>query len=250
MKIFDIDYNSRKYKQNNLFIENIKKSHIYWKNKISKMNKNNIIYNNVYEKLNNSFENDGAIITTSINMISPVSSDLKSGHEYSILGVYSKINPISGKKQDFVIIKNPWRSGNDIPEKIYIKLIENQIRGLNDIIEINKKYYETGDFYMPKEYFEGWFRDITICIPNYKINYPKTNDALNLYRAISDYYSISSGKCLFDTIYGKELIKTDIISKDKFESQKNYRPRKSDFTYVYGKQNIETLELVSSPGGY
>ena len=46
----------------------------------------------------------------------------------------------------------------------------------------------------------------------------------------------------FDTKYGNEMIKTDIISKDKFESLKKIiDPIKSDFTYVYGKQNLETI---------
>ena len=175
-------------------------------------------------------------------MISRNSTNNESGHEYSILGTYSKMNPFTGNNQDFVILKNPWRSGDDIQEKINMEYIEKQIKGFDDIIAINKKHYETGVFYMPREYFEGWFRDITICIPNYEKYYPKANEALNLYKAISDYSIISSGICFFDTKYGNEMIKTDIISKDKFESLKKIiDPIKSDFTYVYGKQNLETI---------
>ena len=241
MKVFDIDNNSKTYRDK-IFIENIKKSDIYWKNKISKMTNNNINSKNIYEKINNSFKNDGAIITVSINMISLNSTNNESGHEYSILGTYSKMNPFTGNNQDFVIIKNPWRSGDDIQKKINMEYIEKQIKGFDDIIAINKKHYETGVFYMPREYFEGWFRDITICFPNYEKYYPKANEALNLYKAISDYYNISSGICFFDTKYGNEMIKTDIISKDKFESLKKIIvPIKSDFTYVYGKQNLETI---------
>ena len=80
------------------------------------------------------------------------------GHAYSILGTYSKKNPINGKIQDFVILKNPWRSGDDIQEKINMITIEEQIYGLNNIININKKHYQTGVFYVPREYFEGWFK--------------------------------------------------------------------------------------------
>ena len=61
MKVFDIDNNSKTYRDK-IFIENIKKSDIYWKNKISKMTNNKINSKNIYEKINNSFKNDGAII--------------------------------------------------------------------------------------------------------------------------------------------------------------------------------------------
>ena len=47
---------------------------------------------------------------------------------------------------------------------------------------------------MPKEYFEGWIRDITICTPNYKENYPKVYDYLELYKTISKEYKINSSQ--------------------------------------------------------
>ena len=46
MKVFDIDNNSKTYRDK-IFIENIKKSDIYWKNKISKMTNNKINSNSI-----------------------------------------------------------------------------------------------------------------------------------------------------------------------------------------------------------
>ena len=164
------------------------------------------------------------------------------GHAYSILGTYSPQNPWTGKIQHFVILKNPWRSGDDIREKINIKKIEKQISGFNDIININKKHYETGVFYMPKEYFEGWFRDIIICTPNYKENYPKVYENLELYKTISEYYKINSSQYFFNFNQGNQLIKTDIISKNNLNSNnKLIQQIKSNFVYDFKKDSMETI---------
>ena len=181
-------------------------------------------------------KNDGALVTASI------STDVYKGHAYSILGTYSTINPKNGKMQDFVILKNPWRSGNDIQEKINILSIEKQIDGLNEIILINRRHYETGVFYMPREYFEGWFRNICICKPNYKKYFPKVYEALTLYKVISEYYKIDSGKSFFDSTQGNELIKTDIISKKNLESLKKVIQQiNSNYSYVYDKESLSTI---------
>ena len=81
----------------------------------------------VFELIKNSQKNYGVIITTSINVKQEI------GHAYSILGVYSKKNPKNNKIQDFVILKNPWRAGNYLEEKIDIVGIEKQIRDFPEI---------------------------------------------------------------------------------------------------------------------
>ena len=53
--------------------------------------------------------------------------------------------------------KRIWKKKN-------IEKIEKQFDDFDKIIKVNQKYDETGVFCMPKEYFEGWIRDITICI--------------------------------------------------------------------------------------
>ena len=88
-------------------------------------------------------------------------------------------------------MKNPWRSGY---EKKNIEKIEKQFDDFDKIIKVNQKYDETGVFCMPKEYLEGWIRDITICTPNYKENYPKVYDYLELYKTISKEYKINSSQ--------------------------------------------------------
>ena len=76
----------------------------------------------IIEEIKNSFKNDCPIITTSINM-----GD--SGHEYSILGTYSETNPNDPDKlQEFIILKNPWRSGSLDPEKE--KINESEINAI------------------------------------------------------------------------------------------------------------------------
>lgn len=120
--------------------------------------------------------------------------------------------------------------------------IEEQIDGMDEIIEINRKHYETGVFYMPKEYFEGWFRNICICKPNYKKNFPKIYNTLNIYKAISKYYKLDSGKFFFETTQGKELIKTDITSKENLKNLKKIIHHiNSNFIYVYDKQLLSTI---------
>ena len=223
------------YDRINSKIQKVKESDNYWKKEISNFNDNKINSNNVFKLIKDSEKNDGAIIITSINM-----GD--GGHEYSILGTYTKKNPISGKIQDFVILKNPWRTGDDIEEKINMPKIESQLRGFGEIIKINRNHYETGVFYMPREYFEGWFRDISICKPNYKKYFPKVYDALELYKAFSDYYKIDSAKCFFDSTQGNELIKTDIISKENLESLKKIiQQRKTKYSYIYDKETLSTI---------
>ena len=190
----------------------------------------------VFDLIKNSQKNDGAIITTSIN------TTKKTGHEYSILGTYSKLNPITNKTQDFVILKNPWRGGDDLEEKIDIVGIENQIEPFKDIIEINKKHYQTGVFYMPREYYEKWFRNILICKPNYEKYFPEVYNTLNLYKEVANYYQINSNQYFFDVTQGNNLIKTDVISKEKFESLlKLIQNKDSEFTHVYNKNNLSSI---------
>ena len=245
MKIFDvepIDYYINKYYKSFEYydfykkIQKVKESDYNWRNKISTNNSyKKINSKNVFETIRDAQKNEGAIITVSINMN-------QSGHAYSILGTYTKENPKTGKNQDFIILKNPWRSGNDIIEKLNIPKIEKLLYGLDNIIKINRNHYKTGVFYMPKEYFEGWFRNICMCKPDYKNNFPKVYEILNLYKAISEYYNIKAGSSFFDSIQGNELIKTDIISKENYESLlKIIQHNKSNFIYVYDLQNLGSI---------
>jgi hypothetical protein len=70
---------------------------------------------------------------------------------------------------------------------------------------------------MPKEYFMKWFRDITICIPNYKKYFPKVYNSKILYETINNFYGYNSNQNFFDISQGNILIKKNIISKKKFE---------------------------------
>ena len=235
MQIFDQESNGDPNKDKK--IQEVKESDEYWKKEISRdQNKKKINPKGIFEKIRNSEKKEGAIITVSINI------GQKGGHAYSVLGTHTKENPKTGKDQDFIILKNPSRTKNNIIEKMNIPKIEKQLDGFEDIKEINKNYDKTGVFYMPKEYFEGWFRDICICTPNYKQNFPKVYKTLNLYQAISKYYGIAKGSFFFDSINGNELIKTDIVSKEKLESLKKIiQPQKSDIAYVFDKQRLETI---------
>ena len=252
MGIFTININAYYNKMINDYSNNMKKmsyndltkkikekqdGDIYWQQIIKKKDeKEKIDPKTVFELIKNSQKNDGAIITASINM----SKD--SAHAYSVLGTFSKKNLSNNSMQDFVIIKNPWRKGNDIEEKIDIIGIENQIKAFREIIEINKKHYNTGVFYMPREYFEKWFRNIVICKPDYQKYFPEVFNALNLYREIADYYRINSKQYFFDVAQGQNLIKTEVISKEKYESLlKLIQNNKSEFTYAYDKNTLSTI---------
>jgi len=255
MGIFDIDINAYYfYKMNSNYsnnipkipydnlvkqVQEIKEGDICWKQFImTQKDELKIDPKTVFELIKNSQKNDGAIITTSINM----GKEKNSGHAYSVLGTYSKKNPYNNSVQDFVILKNPWRAGNDIKEKIDIIGIENQIRDFPEIIEINNKHYNTGVFYMPKEYYEKWFRNIVICKPNYQKYFPEVYNAFNLYKEIANYYKINSQQCFFDVTQGQNLIKTDVISKQKYESLlKLVQQNKSEFTYAYDKDSLSTI---------
>jgi hypothetical protein len=95
---------------------------------------------------------------------------------------------------------------------------------------------------MPREYFEKWFRNIMICKPDYRNNFHKIYDNFALYRSISNYYQINSDKLYFDTIQGKNLIKTDVIYKENFELfKKIIQQKNSNFSYVYNKNELSTI---------
>ena len=184
-----------------------------------------------FELIRKAQQNDGGIITVSY------STGKYSGHTVSVLGTLSLLNPLTNKMQDFVILKNPWRAGDDILEKLNIIEIENMIEPFKGIIEINSKHYVTGVFYMPREYFEKWFRNILICMPNYQKYYPEVYDCINLYKEVANYYQIKPDQYYFDVNQGKNLLKTDIMSKEKFEALKKcIQYSGSLFTYVYEKQ--------------
>ena len=99
-----------------------------------------------FDEIRKAQKEDGAIITTSISIKKEKDNNVIIGHEYAILGTHTKYNPILGKDQDFIIIKNPWRNGNDIMEKLDVIEIEKRIKYFQDIIEINRKHYVTGVF--------------------------------------------------------------------------------------------------------
>ena len=248
MGIFDINLNKYlKYKNKNNTkdyqdiekkIQSIKESDRQWQKSIEEDfdEQNKIDPKDAFESIKNAQKKEGGIITVSIN------TEKREGHEISVLGTYSKLNPLTNKIQDFIILKNPWRSGDDIKEKLDIIEIENKIKPFQEIIEINNKHYETGVFYMPREYFEKWFRDLTICIPNYKKYFPEVYDCLILYKVVAKYYKIKSNQYYFDVTQGNNLIKTDIVSKEKLESLKKLiQHNDSAFTYIYDKQTPSSI---------
>ena len=207
---------------------------------IKKKNSNNkkdpeIIFN----EIKNTYKDTCPIITTSINM-------KDSGHSYSVLGTYSETDPYDqNNTQEFIILKNPWRSGslNLEEEKINEKEINKIVDKFEDIKVINEVYKDTGIFYMPKEYFMKWFRDITICIPNYKKYFPKVYNSKILYEAINNFYGYNSNQNFFDISQGNRLIKINIISKKKFEDtgKKIIQNNDSEFAYVYDNSLLSSI---------
>lgn len=244
MKKFDLEpkkyleykgLTDKSFEDINKQIKNVQESDTKWINELKNDSYNKTESNEVFESIKKAEKTEGAIMTASINMGS-------GGHAYSILGTCSKKNNKTGKIQDFVILKNPWRSGDDIKEKINMPKIEEQINGMDEIIGINRKHYDTGVLYMPREYFEGWFRDITICKPDYQNFFPKVYESLNLHRAISEYYNIDSNKVFFESNQGNELVKTDIKSKENLEYLKKIiQLRNSNFAFVYDKQELKAI---------
>ena len=191
----------------------------------------------IYKNIKNAFKTTCPIITTSINMD-------KGGHEYSILGIYTEINPHSMNEAEFVMIKNPWRGGGK--NKELEKLNDNEINKNyipNDVKVINGKYKDTGVFYMPKEYFKKWFRDVTICLPNYGQTFKKVENSKNLYDAINNFYGYDSNKNYFDISQKDKLITVNIISKKKFEetNKKIIQINNSEFAYVYDKASLSSI---------
>ena len=165
------------------------------------------------------------------------------GHEYAILGVHTKYNNF-GKRQDFVILKNPWREGDYLMEKINILDIESQLSDFPEIININKKHIETGVFFMPKEYFEKWFRTLLICKPNYKEYFPEVYHSLLLSKKVAEYYNYQLDQFIFEVTQGQNLIKIDVISKDEFESQKKIveqKISKTNVSLIYDKNKLNTI---------
>ncbi len=95
---------------------------------------------------------------------------------------------------------------------------------------------------MPREYYEKWFRNIVICKPNYQKYFPEVFNAFNLYKEVANYYKIISHQSFLDVTQGQNLIKTDIISKQKYESLlKLIQPNNSVFTYAYDKNSQSTI---------
>ena len=201
----------------------------------------------IFEEIKQSFKNDCPIITTSINMED-------GGHEYSILGTYSEIDPFDSYNiQEFIILKNPWRSGSlDLEkEKINEYKINKIIDKFQDIKAINDLYKDTGVFYMPKEYFIKWFRDVTICRPNYKKFFPKVYNNKKLYDAINKFYGYNSNQNFFDISQGNRLIKVNIISKKNFEdtNKKIIQNNASEFAYVYDTNLLSSIWRIKNKVG-
>ena len=245
MKQFDLDpkkykeykgsSSSRSLEDINKQIKNVQESDAKWINNFQNYSYNESKSNKVFESIKEAEKTEGAIMTVSINMGN-------GGHAYSILGTCSKKNNKTGKVQDFVILKNPWRAGDDIMEKINMPKIEEQINGLDEIKEINKNHYNTGVFYMPREYFEGWFRDLTICKPDYQKFFPKVYESLNLHRAISEFYNIDPNNIFFESNQGSEVVKTDIKSKENLDCLKKIiQISNSQFAFVYDKQELKDI---------
>ena len=193
----------------------------------------------IIDKIKNAFKKTCPIITAAINI-----GD--GGHAYSILGTYSVKNPNnSDELQEFIILKNPWRSGSNDKEKEKMneKEINEIVNNFKDIKEINDKYNTTGVFYMPMEYFKKWFRDVTICLPNYKKYFPKVYNSQNLYDAINSFYGYNSNQNYFDIVQGDSLIKVNIISKQNFQEtyKKIIQYNNSEFAYVYDHYSLSSI---------
>ena len=228
----------------NKTIKKVKKSDIKMIKTLNKKKYENqkIESEKAFDEIRKAEKEKGAIITVSINIED-------GGHCFSVLGTYSKKNDKTGKMQDFVILKNPWRFGDDLKEKFNMPKIEEQINGFDEIIEINRNHYKTGIFYMPKEYFEGWFRSICICTPNYKENFPKVYDTLNLYQDIYEYYNIDSSNSFYESFHGNEFIRTNILSKENLNALlKIVHLVKSDFNFVYKDEKLSTIWLDKNKG--
>ena len=142
-------------------------------------------------------------------------------------------------------MKNPWRSGSNDKEeeKMNEKEINETVNNFKDIKEINDKYNTTGVFYMPMEYFKKWFRDVTICLPNYKKYFPKVYNSQNLYDAINSFYGYNSNQNYFDIVQGDSLIKVNIISKQNFQEthKKIIQYNNSEFAYVYDHYSLSSI---------
>ena len=142
-------------------------------------------------------------------------------------------------------MKNPWRSGSEDKEeeKINEEEINEIVNSFRNIKLINNKYKDTGVFYMPKEYFKKWFRDVTICLPNYKQYFPKVYNSSNLYKDINNFYGYNSNQNYFDISQGNRLIKVNIISKEKFEEtqKKIIQNEGSEYAYVYDSESLSTV---------
>ena len=193
----------------------------------------------IFNEIKNAFRQNCPIITTSINM-------RDGGHEYSILGIYSEDNTNNlFAPEEFVILKNPWRSGSSDKEeeKMNEKEINKYLNSFKDIKAINNRYNDTGVFYMPKNYFKKWFRDVTICIPDYKKYFPKVYNSRNLYEAINKFYGYDSNQNYFDISQGNRLIKVNIISKKKFEetNKKIIQNNGSQYAYVYDNNLLSSI---------
>ena len=142
-------------------------------------------------------------------------------------------------------MKNPWRSGSNDKEeeKMNEKEINETVNNFKDIKEINDKYNTTGVFYMPMEYFKKWFRDVTICLPNYKKYFSKVYNSQNLYDAINSFYGYNSNQNYFDIVQGDSLIKVNIISKQNFQEtyKKIIQYNNSEFAYVYDHYSLSSI---------
>ena len=147
--------------------------------------------------------------------------------------------------QEFIILKNPWRSGSldKENEKLNDNKINKIVNSFKDIKQINDNYKYTGVLYMPKEYLIKWFRDVTICEPDYKKFFPKVNNSKNLYEAINNFYGYNSNQNYFDISQGNRLIKVNIISKIYFEdtNKKIIQNNGSEFAYVYDNKLLSSI---------
>ena len=201
---------------------------------------------NIFNNWNNNFSDNKRIFyeikkyidkKALITLARKFNSNDSSGHAYSVLGAWEIKK---GKNSIKVLcVKNPWEFGYNQQEKFDINSLNNRLKGFQELIDFNKKYFSpTNNSYFYNQYdyivgndknksnssvfiapidflMENGLTQIDIHLPNYKKDFPTVNAELILYDKLDSLFKRIQNnniKNVYESNINGELQITRVIS--------------------------------------
>ena len=169
-------------------------------------NNNNFIDNQRIFNVIKNYIDKKALIT----LARKFNSNSSNGHAYSVLDAWEIKKGRNSIK--VLCVKNPWNYGNNQLEKFDINSLNNKLKGFQELIDFNNKYffpsnnsysynqydyivsnnkdnYNNSVFIAPIDFLmENGLTQIDAHLPNYKKDFPKVDEELILYDKLDELF--------------------------------------------------------------